>query len=1231
MISPKAMNATTSTRIGRESFLPQIGRLILTLLLLFSGVRKADAEIGSLEPSMGTSDTDLIILVHGWNPSHKEDMYAFGSGSDGWFWNLHQALLNKTAGSEWRVLKYRWEKDASTGGKFDGNYSLNPFNNYLTIQGYNNATVAASNADYQGIQLYYQLKQNPKLRKVHFVCHSAGSWVARRAAEHLLEHNPYLIVQITLLDPFVPGQPGGIVTPLTTPKMSAIASVGQQQRIFRLENYFCNDASDFVSGGPTNTTSQIFSWRVRDTQLNLAYSGGSIVLPDPWVYGGAANGHHEPVRFMVDSVTATAGGTIPVRQVHAPWPGGFSEYGFYRSMFYESFRFPRFTTQPSYSAGTISATVNNSTGVSYQWFRNGSSTPIPDSNTTSLAVTPPTSGSDRYVLRAWKTSDPHLQAFSQEVVVAAVNAPQPRIESITPRYLTGKPAPQTSRITINGANFTATSRLEFNDGVNSPYTNRVPATWSPTTLTYDVAVGLEAANWTVKVVDGGVSSPPYAFYVVPPTGGKTLSGLAIEGPTTVNSGGTAQFKAKAHYSDGSSSYVSASWSENSSSASISSSGLLSASTVSSNREVTVSATYTEGTETRNASSVVTIVTSSGSGGSETNNVIVNGNFESGRTPWSPVGYADVAALSYPRTGSWYAYIGNTNNATGAISQFFPISSNMTDAVLEFYLNVSSDETTTTTVFDQMTVSLATQYDQHVADIATFSNLDKRTPGSYVKKSYNIKNIINAYKGQSLFLVFSGTTDASLQTTFRIDDVRLDMTTSTPVSLVDLRIDGDSAVAENGFFAYRAMAVFSDGTTQLVSPNSWSENSSVSTINSSGYFYTSSASTQTTVTVSTSYTFNGVTRNASKQVTVFPLSSPPVLDRLTIEGPGWVDEGSYINLVGKAIFSNGSVQTVTPTWSLSSSWATINSNGRVTGNQVTGDRTVTVGASYSLSGITRTASHEVMIIDGDATPSLDRIEIIGPSTLPEGTQEPYDALAHFTDGSSRYVNPTWSENSSSATITSYGLLGASYVSTNTTVTISASYTSDGIQRSATKSVTILDVPDVFSPALAITSPSSGSVSASQVVTIIGVATDSGYGNNGIASVMVNGAPASGGSVSGGGFANWSKEVTLVEGSNLIEVVATDGASNVSTKSIQVIWNPAVLMPKLVISRVAGEVELVWPVGWENWKLESTENLADPASWREVTATPTTENGVKKIRDAVSGPMRFYRLRFDSADQ
>ena len=302
---------------------------------------------------------------------------------------------------------------------------------------------------------------------------------------------------------------------------------------------------------------------------------------------------------------------------------------------------------------------------------------------------------------------------------------------------------------------------------------------------------------------------------------------------------------------------------------------MSAGGVSSNTPVTVSASYSIGGTTKTASTVVTVVDGGSGGGTQITNVIVNGTFEGGVSPWGPSGYAEVSNLSYPHNGSWYAYLGNANNVSGAIAQFFPIPSLASAATLSFYLNVTTQETTTTSKFDTMKVDLVTGSDQYVDTIATFSNLDKgsNTPGAYTLKSYNIMSKLNTYKGQSLFLVFSATTDASLPTIFRIDDVKLDITTPNPVNLTGLMISGPSSMLEGRLEAYTAKGIFSDGTTQTISPNSWSENSSVTTINSSGYLTAGQVSADTDVTVSASYTFNGVTKQASKVVTVLD-SNPP---------------------------------------------------------------------------------------------------------------------------------------------------------------------------------------------------------------------------------------------------------------------------------------------------------------------------------------------------------------------
>jgi hypothetical protein len=74
---------------------------------------------------------------------------------------------------------------------------------------------------------------------------------------------------------------------------------------------------------------------------------------------------------------------------------------------------------------------------------------------------------------------------------------------------------------------------------------------------------------------------------------KVLSGLTVSGPSSVNEGASATYSATAAYSDGTSAPVTATWSENSAYASISSSGSLTASNVASNQAVTVTASYSE--------------------------------------------------------------------------------------------------------------------------------------------------------------------------------------------------------------------------------------------------------------------------------------------------------------------------------------------------------------------------------------------------------------------------------------------------------------------------------------------------------------------------------------------------------------------------------------------------------------------------------------------------------------
>lgn len=107
-------------------------------------------------------------------------------------------------------------------------------------------------------------------------------------------------------------------------------------------------------------------------------------------------------------------------------------------------------------------------------------------------------------------------------------------------------------------------------------------------------VTMNAAHTLTAVY--GATAPPL----------RVLSSLAIEGPSSVDERNSAQYLARATYTDGSSAYITPEWDDNSSYADISSSGLLDASAVSSDRQIEIEATFSAGGITKVKTKDVTI-------------------------------------------------------------------------------------------------------------------------------------------------------------------------------------------------------------------------------------------------------------------------------------------------------------------------------------------------------------------------------------------------------------------------------------------------------------------------------------------------------------------------------------------------------------------------------------------------------------------------------------------------
>lgn len=153
------------------------------------------------------------------------------------------------------------------------------------------------------------------------------------------------------------------------------------------------------------------------------------------------------------------------------------------------------------------------------------------------------------------------------------------------------------------------------------------------------------------------------------------------------------------------------------------------------------------------------------GGSE---LIVNGGFEGSASPWvgSGTGYFYTAAGNYPHGGTGYIYFGVNNSVSGQSYQTVSIPSNAT-GTLTFWLNVTSSETGTTP-YDNLYVEVRNTSGTLLSTLATYSNANKGTAGVYSQKSFNL----SAYKGQTVRVQFRSTTDSSVTTTFRVDDVSL---------------------------------------------------------------------------------------------------------------------------------------------------------------------------------------------------------------------------------------------------------------------------------------------------------------------------------------------------------------------------------------------------------------------------------------------------------------------------
>ncbi|MEV4824076.1 M28 family peptidase [Micromonospora sp. NPDC049274] len=269
------------------------------------------------------------------------------------------------------------------------------------------------------------------------------------------------------------------------------------------------------------------------------------------------------------------------------------------------------------------------------------------------------------------------------------------------------------------------------------------------------ADGVAYALWQLAV---GSGTPTNDFSVaVSPTARTVARGASTTATvTTATTSGSAQTVSLT--ASGAPSGVSISFSPSSVTSGGSATLTLTASASAATGTVTVTVTGT-GSVTRTASLTLTVT---GTGGCAGGQVVGNGGFESGSTPWTASSGVITNDSGQPaRTGSYKAWLdGYGGSHTDTLSQSVTIPAGCASYTLSFWLHIDTAETTTSTAYDKLVVQVGS------TTVATYSNLNAAT--GYAQRTVNVAG----FAGQTVTVKFTGTEDSSLQTSFVIDDVTL---------------------------------------------------------------------------------------------------------------------------------------------------------------------------------------------------------------------------------------------------------------------------------------------------------------------------------------------------------------------------------------------------------------------------------------------------------------------------
>jgi len=157
----------------------------------------------------------------------------------------------------------------------------------------------------------------------------------------------------------------------------------------------------------------------------------------------------------------------------------------------------------------------------------------------------------------------------------------------------------------------------------------------------------------------------------------------------------------------------------------------------------------------------------------TQNLLTNGNLDTGKSPWV-LSAADVFAATAdlptgitPQSGGTTSWLGGADNANDSFYQAVAIPANATAAHLKGYKWIGTEDIAGS---DHLSIQTRSSAGSKLEELVNLS--PGKSDGKWIAFDYTLSNV---HAGQTIQIAFIGTTDSSLNTNFWVDSLDLEVT------------------------------------------------------------------------------------------------------------------------------------------------------------------------------------------------------------------------------------------------------------------------------------------------------------------------------------------------------------------------------------------------------------------------------------------------------------------------